>query len=366
MDLDRLIDTSADDDLELAEYSATSSQDDLVFTEGIENEALETTADGHFDDAIKLYLQEVRKSKLLSADDERELASRVAKGEKAARSKMIEANLRLVIKIAKRYVHRGLPFLDLIAEGNVALVWAVDHFDLSKECRFSTYATWWIRQSIERALRNQSRTVRLPVYVIDFMIKMQAAMRKLRKTMDREPSSREVASEMGVEVARVHRFMEMMGKTHSIEKPFGDDERYSLITTLEDTSIVPPSDFIEHLTNYELVMECFATLPENERKILTLRFGLDDCEPQTLESIGNSLGLTRERIRQVEARILGKLRKMVEAGENSERSLDERVGRNPAKALGREGVEVIRGVLPRAGVPRERTWATQGESACGP
>jgi RNA polymerase primary sigma factor len=274
----------------------------------------------HFDDAIKLYLREIQKTRLLSADEEKELAKRIAKGEKSARDKMIESNLRLVVKIAKRYINRGLPFLDLIEEGNMGLIKAVERFKLSKECRFSTYATWWIRQSIERALVNQSRTIRLPVHVSDDINKMLRVTRELIQKINREPSIKEVAAGMDVNPSYVRRLMVLLKKTYSIEQPMGENNDYFLIDTIEDTSTISPAELLEDLNKYELVASWFATLSDNEKKILTLRFGLDDKEPQTLDTIGRSFGVTRERIRQIEAKSLEKLRKYVESTQLNSRS----------------------------------------------
>jgi RNA polymerase primary sigma factor len=273
----------------------------------------------HFDDAIKLYLREIQKTKLLTADEEKELARRIAKGEKNARDKMIESNLRLVVKIAKRYINRGLPFLDLIEEGNMGLIKAVERFKLSKECRFSTYATWWIRQSIERALVNQSRTIRLPVHVSDDINKMLRVTRELVQKFNREPSIKEVATEMEVNPSYVRRLMVLLKKTYSIEQPMGENNDYFLIDTIEDTSTISPSELLEDLNKYELVAEWFSTLSDSEKKILTLRFGLEDKEPQTLDTIGRSFGVTRERIRQIEAKSLEKLRKFVETTQGNSR-----------------------------------------------
>jgi RNA polymerase primary sigma factor len=267
----------------------------------------------HFDDAIKLYLREIQKTKLLTAEDEKELASCIAKGDKAARDRMIESNLRLVVKIAKRYINRGLPFLDLIEEGNMGLIKAVERFKLSKECRFSTYATWWIRQSIERALVNQSRTIRLPVHVSDDINKMLRITRELVQQLSREPSVKEVATGMNVSSVYIRRLMVLLKKTYSIERPMGENNDYFLIDTIEDTSTISPAILLEDINRYEMISKWFATLSESEQKILTLRFGLDDKEPQTLDTIGRSFGVTRERIRQIEAKSLEKLRKIVES-----------------------------------------------------
>lgn len=280
-----------------------------------EPEAVKVLEDVHFDDAIKLYLREIQKTKLLTADEEKELARRIAKGEKAARDKMIESNLRLVVKIAKRYINRGLPFLDLIEEGNMGLIKAVERFKLSKECRFSTYATWWIRQSIERALVNQSRTIRLPVHVSDDINKMLKVTRELVQKLNREPSVKEVSTQMGANIAYVRRLLVLLKKTYSIERPMGENHDYFLLDTIEDTSCVSPSELLEDINKFEIVSKWLATLSENEQKILSLRFGLEDKEPQTLDTIGRSFGVTRERIRQIEAKSLEKLRRLLEASE---------------------------------------------------
>ncbi len=276
------------------------------------DEEVKVVEEEHFDDAIKLYLREIQKTTLLTADEEKALAARIAKGEKAARDKMIESNLRLVVKIAKRYINRGLPFLDLIEEGNMGLIKAVERFKLSKECRFSTYATWWIRQSIERALVNQSRTIRLPVHVSDDINKMLKTTRELVQRFNREPSVKEVATGMNVNPAYIRRLMVLLKKTYSIERPMGENSDYFLIDTIEDTLSVSPATFLEDLNKYEIVSKWFASLTDNEQKILTLRFGLEDKEPQTLDTIGRSFGVTRERIRQIEAKSLEKLRKYIE------------------------------------------------------
>jgi len=281
----------------------------------VEEEEIKVLVEEHFDDAIKLYLREIQKTKLLTADEEKELALRISRGEKAARDRMIESNLRLVVKIAKRYINRGLPFLDLIEEGNMGLIKAVERFKLSKECRFSTYATWWIRQSIERALVNQSRTIRLPVHVSDDINRMLKVTRELVQRLNREPSVKEVSTEMNVAPAYVRRLMVLLKKTYSIERPLGENSDYFLIDTIEDTSTVSPSVLLDDLNRFELVTKWFGTLSESEQKILSLRFGLDDQDPQTLDTIGRSFGVTRERIRQIEAKSLEKLRKIFEASD---------------------------------------------------
>ncbi len=326
-----MTDPSQDDekvDLEDDETKNVSANDDaepdpaeLEQVEADEKEIEEKEYEDPTKDAIKLYLKDIQKTNLLTAEEERELARRISKGDMAARDRMIESNLRLVVKIAKRYMNRGLPFLDLIEEGNLGLIKAVERFKLSKECRFSTYATWWIRQSIERALVNQSRTIRLPVHVSDDINKLIKVTRELVHEYNREPHVKEVADAMGVESAYVRRLMVLLRKTYSIEHPMGENSDYSLIDTIEDSSAIDPSDLSEWLNKDVIFKRHFEELSDNEREIITLRFGLDDREPQTLDTIGRQFGVTRERIRQIEAKALEKLRNVIadeESNNNNE------------------------------------------------
>jgi RNA polymerase sigma factor RpoS len=297
------------------------SEEELKEDEALdEEEEQESAFESHSDDAIKLYLREIQKTTLLTAEDERALAQRISEGDMAARDRMIESNLRLVVKIAKRYMNRGLPFLDLIEEGNMGLIKAVERFKLSKECRFSTYATWWIRQSIERALVNQSRTIRLPVHVSDDINKFIKISRELVHKLNREPQVKEVADAMGVDSSYIRRLMVLVKKTYSIEHPMGENNDYSLMDTIEDTNSQDPSSLIEDLDKFAHVGEWLKTLNHNEREILMLRFGLDDREPQTLDTIGRKFGVTRERIRQIEAKSLEKLRNIMEEKDSAARA----------------------------------------------
>ena len=282
-------------------------------TEELESEELPLPEEAHLDDAIKIYLRDIQKTPLLTAEGEKELALKVSQGDRAARNKMIESNLRLVVKIAKRYVNRGLPLLDLIEEGNLGLMKAVERFSLAKECRFSTYATWWIRQSIERSLVNQSRTIRLPVHVSDDINRMLRISRQLTQQLHRDPSPQELAEAMKVKLQYVRRLMVLLKRTCSIEAPIGEGNDYFLIDTIEDNSMVSPSELLENVNRFELIAEHFEQLTESEQIILSLRFGLYDQEPQTLDTIGQSFGVTRERIRQIEAKSLEKLKAMAGA-----------------------------------------------------
>jgi RNA polymerase primary sigma factor len=276
------------------------------------DEELPITELDHFDDAIKIYLRDIQRTPLLTAESEKELARKVEKGDKAARNAMIESNLRLVVKIAKRYINRGLPFLDLIEEGNLGLIKAVERFSLAKGCRFSTYATWWIRQSIERSLVNQSRTIRLPVHVSDDISRMLRIARGLSQELHREPAAEEIAAAMNAKVTYVRRLMTLLRRTCSMETPIGDGNDFLLIDTIEDNSMISPSLQLENVCCYEQISSHFEMLTESEQKILALRFGLDDNEPQTLDVIGQQFGVTRERIRQIEVKSLEKLRKSTE------------------------------------------------------
>jgi RNA polymerase primary sigma factor len=299
--------------IEEPEPTSSAEPNDTLVDEP--EEVVKVVYDGHYDDAIKHYLREIQKTTLLTAEEEKALARRIDLGEKAARDKMIESNLRLVVKIAKRYINRGLPFIDLIEEGNIGLIKAVERFKLSKECRFSTYATWWIRQSIERALVNQSRIIRLPVHVSDDINRMLKITRMLVQDLNREPTTKEVATRMEVNPSYVRRLLVLLKKTYSIEMPMGENSDYFLIDTIEDTSNHSPATLLEDVNKFEMVSEWLGQLSENEQKIIAMRFGLDDKEPQTLDTIGRSFGVTRERIRQIEAKSLEKLRKMLQQSE---------------------------------------------------
>lgn len=315
-DDDTLLQNDFSDDQPLTGLSALTLNDieeplllpDDEYSEDEAEEEIPLIELERFDDAIKIYLRDIQRTPLLNAVTEKELAQKIENGDEAARNKMIESNLRLVVKIAKRYINRGLPFLDLIEEGNLGLIKSVERFNLAKECRFSTYATWWIRQSIERALINQSRTIRLPVHVSDDIGRMIRVTRKLSQEINREPSIQEIAEEMKAKVQHVRRLMTLLRHTCSIEAPIGDGNDFALIDTIEDCSMTPPPALLENIGIFELISEHFKKLTDHEQKILTLRFGLEDNEPQTLDVIGQQFGVTRERIRQIEAKSLEKLR----------------------------------------------------------
>ena len=294
------------DDLELEEFARIE-----VAADG--EEKLQPAPADLFEDALRLYLCEIQKTKLLTAEEEKAVAARIELGDRAAREQMIVANLRLVVSIAKRYKNRGLAFLDLIEEGNLGLIKAADGFKLSKECRFSTYATWWIRQGMDRALMNQSRTIRLPVHVNENISRMRKATREFRTLMKRDPTEEEVAAALGVEVGQVGKLSVLLQKTYSIDHPLGPNGDFSLIDVIEDRSGVSPEESIADQNDFEHVSRLMENFSATEQKVLKLRFGLEDEDPQTLDAIGRSIGVTRERIRQIESNCLLRLRKLMKS-----------------------------------------------------
>jgi RNA polymerase primary sigma factor len=263
-------------------------------------------------DCLRLYFQEIKVAKLLTPDEEQLLAHQTAQGDDAARRRMIESNLRLVVKVAKRYMGQGLPLLDLIEEGNIGLIKAVERFNPEKKCRFSTYAVLWIRQSIERALVSQSRTVRLPAHVVGDLKRMIRVTRSLTQRLGREPLLDELTEEMKVESGYVSRLMMAVRKATSIETPLDDDEHYHLADILTEEEQPGPFSITEHIELVKLVTSWLEFLSSPEKAVIKLRFGLRDGEPKTLEAIGEMFGVTRERIRQIEVKALQRLRKVME------------------------------------------------------
>ncbi|MBN2720402.1 MAG: sigma-70 family RNA polymerase sigma factor [Proteobacteria bacterium] len=261
-------------------------------------------------DPIRIYLDEIRRTKLLTAEEELDLARKVSEGDEDARCLMIESNLRLVVNIAKRYMNRGLPLLDLIEEGNLGLIRAVEKFDYTRGFRFSTYATWWIRQAIERAIVNQARIIRLPVHVSEDITQVLKAERRLLQELGREPSMQDVADRLQLPLTKIQNIYQLVKRTSSIEAPIGDDEDQELLDLIEDEKAIQPSQQVEDEKRLQLISNWLDDLLKNEREIIVLRFGLDDGEPKTLESIGQRYGVTRERIRQIEASALRKLKKI--------------------------------------------------------
>jgi RNA polymerase sigma factor (sigma-70 family) len=263
-------------------------------------------------DSLSLYLQDIRVAKLLTPEEEQELARQAAKGDEAARKRMIESNLRLVVKVAKRYMGQGLSLLDLIEEGNIGLIKAVERFKPEKGCRFSTYAVLWIRQSIERGLVSNSRTVRLPAHVVGDLKRMVRITRTLTQRLGREPLLEELAKEMGVEAGYMNRLMMAVRKATSLDTPLDEDDRYHLSDILSEEERPGPFSITEHIELVKLVTSWLELLSPPEKAVIKLRFGLRDGEPKTLEAIGEMFGVTRERIRQIEVKALKRLRKVME------------------------------------------------------
>ena len=266
-------------------------------------------------DSINIYFNSIKRFDLLGAKEERELALKTAKGDMDARRQMIEANLRLVVNIAKRYNGRGLAFQDLIEEGNIGLIKAVERFRPSKGCKFSTYATYWIRQTIDRAIANQANTVRLPIHISTDMFKVTRAEKELFAAFDREPNVAEVADRTGLSGRYVRKLNSINKKSLSLDAAISEDSGQSLLDVLEDTSYPAPLESVAADVQAARISAWLETLESNERTIISMRFGLDGDEPKTLEVVGRSFGLTRERVRQLEAKALGKLRKIVEETE---------------------------------------------------
>ena len=260
------------------------------------------------DDPVRMYLKEIGHVPLLTAEEEVELAQRMEAGDEEARHRLEEANLRLVVSIAKRYVGRGMLFLDLIQEGNLGLLKAVEKFDYSKGYKFSTYATWWIRQAITRAIADQARTIRIPVHMVETINKLVRISRQLLQELGRDPRPEEIAKEMGISVVRVHEIMKIAQEPVSLETPIGEEEDSHLGDFIEDEAAPAPAEAASFMLLREQLEEVLETLTDREKNVLRLRFGLEDGRSRTLEEVGQSFGVTRERIRQIEAKALRKLR----------------------------------------------------------
>ena len=260
------------------------------------------------EDPVRMYLKEIGKVSLLSADEEIELAKRMEKGDEAAKKRLAEANLRLVVSIAKRYVGRGMLFLDLIQEGNLGLIKAVEKFDYRKGYKFSTYATWWIRQAITRAIADQARTIRIPVHMVETINKLIRVSRQLLQELGREPTPEEIAEEMDMPVDLVREILKISQEPVSLETPIGEEEDSHLGDFIQDDNVPVPADAAAFTLLKEQLVEVLSTLTDREQKVLRLRFGLDDGRARTLEEVGKEFNVTRERIRQIEAKALRKLR----------------------------------------------------------
>lgn len=260
------------------------------------------------DDPVKMYLKEIGKISLLTAEEEVELAQRMEKGDVYAKRRLAEANLRLVVSIAKRYVGRGMQFLDLIQEGNLGLMKAVEKFDYTRGFKFSTYATWWIRQAITRAIADQARTIRIPVHMVETINKLVRIERQLIQSLGRDPTNEEIAKEMGIDVEKVREVRKIAQEPVSLETPIGEEEDSHLGDFIEDETAVAPDEAANYTMLREQLDEILSTLNHRERKVLELRFGLTDGTPRTLEEVGKEFNVTRERIRQIEAKALRKLK----------------------------------------------------------
>ncbi|HIS57212.1 MAG: RNA polymerase sigma factor RpoD [Lachnospiraceae bacterium] len=260
------------------------------------------------EDPVRMYLKEIGKVPLLSSEEEIELAKRVAEGDEEAKKKLAEANLRLVVSVAKRYVGRGMQFLDLIQEGNLGLIKAVEKFDYTKGYKFSTYATWWIRQAITRAIADQARTIRIPVHMVETINRLVRASRQLVQELGREPTPEELSKRLNIPVEKVNEVMKISQEPVSLETPVGEEDDSHLGDFIQDDNMPVPAEEAAHMLLSEQLEEVLSTLSEREEKVLRLRFGLDDGRARTLEEVGKEFNVTRERIRQIEAKALRKLK----------------------------------------------------------
>ena len=290
---------SLDDDLDKPDLEGEDSEDalDLSFVDGV-----------NIDDPVKVYLKEIGRVPLLSSDEEVELAQRMAEGDAYAKKRLAEANLRLVVSIAKRYVGRGMQFLDLIQEGNLGLIKAVEKFDHTKGFKFSTYATWWIRQAITRAIADQARTIRIPVHMVETINKVKKVSSQLLHQNGHDPTAEEIAAALDMPVDKVREIMRVAQEPVSLETPIGEEEDSHLGDFIPDDDAPAPADAASHTLLKEQLGEVLKTLTPREEKVLRLRFGLEDGRSRTLEEVGKEFNVTRERIRQIEAKALRKLR----------------------------------------------------------
>ena len=313
-EIDMMYDTFSKKGIEIVDDSNTDEPTDEDLDVDVDDKDEEVEIDlsvpegVSIDDPVRMYLKEIGRVPLLTAEEEVALAKRMQEGDELAQKRLAEANLRLVVSIAKRYVGRGMLFLDLIQEGNLGLIKAVEKFDYTKGYKFSTYATWWIRQAITRAIADQARTIRIPVHMVETINKLIRVSRQLLQQLGREPAPEEIAKEMDITVERVREIMKIAQEPVSLETPIGEEEDSHLGDFIEDQDAPAPADAASFMLLKEQLEDVLDTLTPREEKVLRLRFGLDDGRARTLEEVGQNFGVTRERIRQIEAKALRKLR----------------------------------------------------------
>lgn len=311
-EFEKILDCLESNNIDVLRISDDDDDDDILLDdeEDIEVEKIDLSVpDGvSIEDPVRMYLKEIGKVPLLSAEEEIELAKRMELGDQESKKRLAEANLRLVVSIAKRYVGRGMLFLDLIQEGNLGLIKAVEKFDYRKGYKFSTYATWWIRQAITRAIADQARTIRIPVHMVETINKLIRVSRQLLQELGREPTPEEIAEEMNMPMERVREILKISQEPVSLETPIGEEEDSHLGDFIQDDNVPVPADAAAFTLLKEQLQEVLGTLTEREQKVLTLRFGLEDGRARTLEEVGKEFNVTRERIRQIEAKALRKLR----------------------------------------------------------
>lgn len=306
--IEKIYDALESNGIEIIEDTEDLSLDDLNINENSDDDA-EPAPDGvSIDDPVKIYLKEIGRVPLLSPDEEVDLAIRISQGDVAAKKRLSEANLRLVVSIAKRYLGRGMQFLDLIQEGNLGLIKAVEKFDHTKGFKFSTYATWWIRQAITRAIADQARTIRIPVHMVETINKVKKVSSQLLYQNGHEPSADDIAAELDMPVDKVREIMRVAQEPVSLETPIGEEEDSHLGDFIPDDDAPAPQDAASHTLLKEQLSDVLSTLTSREEKVLRLRFGLEDGRSRTLEEVGREFNVTRERIRQIEAKALRKLR----------------------------------------------------------
>ncbi len=302
------IEITSDFDPALAELQNGFDEEDLSEDDSEDVDVLLAQEGLAIDDPVRMYLKEIGKVPLLSADKELELASRMAAGDEKAKDQLVEANLRLVVSIAKKYINRGMFFLDLIQEGNLGLMKAVEKFDYGKGYKFSTYATWWVRQAITRAIADQARTIRIPVHMVETINKVLRASRQLLQKLGREPTSEEIAKEVNLSSDRVREILKISQEPVSLEMPIGEEEDSHLGDFIADENTPAPAEAASYVMLHKALYDVLKTLTPREESVLKLRFGLEDGRQRTLEEVGKKFNITRERIRQIEAKALRKLR----------------------------------------------------------